>query len=282
MPSPALEERKTDSYRYPRTGEGVGQRSEPRRGGVPQPGCPTGPREAGRSRTMAGPGPQGSGDWGGRVQALSKVVSDPCHIVRTQIQVCPFLKRPKVPISPGNSLPLKHFLNSLKIRSDLHIAHTRGQVQVGFDLPGSMRQALVTCPCPIEPFSGVCNPCRKWESAASRAPSHHGADGRADTQMPPARCGGHAGQTWDWLQKQLEPGPSAPLESAIRSSQPVSHLPPNRSWGTGHITASLIVLLRLCPVSATNCQALRGREARSLRPCPRTTRRRHPCTGSCS
>ena len=46
VPSPALEERKTDSYRYPRTGEGAGQRSGPHRGGMHQLGYPTGPREA--------------------------------------------------------------------------------------------------------------------------------------------------------------------------------------------------------------------------------------------
>lgn len=43
VPSPALEERKTDSYRYPRTGEGAGQRSGPHRGGMHQLGYPTGP-----------------------------------------------------------------------------------------------------------------------------------------------------------------------------------------------------------------------------------------------
>lgn len=109
VPSPALEERKTDSYRYPRTGEGVGQWSEPRKGGVPQPGCPTGPREAGRVENDGGTRatidgtcslPRCSGDWGvvgGGVQALSKVVSDPCHIVRTQIRVCPISQEAKSP-----------------------------------------------------------------------------------------------------------------------------------------------------------------------------------------
>lgn len=47
VPSPALEERKTDCYRYPRTGEGIRHRSGPHRAATCQPGYPTGPRDTG-------------------------------------------------------------------------------------------------------------------------------------------------------------------------------------------------------------------------------------------
>ena len=75
VPSPALEERKTDSYRYPRTGESAGQQSGPCRAGLPQPGTPRDPEKqarlepSGRTRaTMDGACslPWGSGDAGGR------------------------------------------------------------------------------------------------------------------------------------------------------------------------------------------------------------------------
>lgn len=81
VPSPALEERKTDSYRYPRTGAGLGRAGPPGSGGHHPGPLETGRAKSGIGRqchergpllSAQGDGAGGEGGGAGPVQGLPR------------------------------------------------------------------------------------------------------------------------------------------------------------------------------------------------------------------